>query len=186
MTTRTPIEAPEKWTEARIGRAIVRSMFNSSVLAVPCCGWTGHEADLLIIEKGLRLIDIEVKISRSDLKADLGKDKWWVSRPWSRSKLDAGRDRRPWPPRVWKHYYALPEAIWAPELEAALPEVSGILLLRRHGAVDIITPMRRAKPNRDATRLQPHECIDLARLAGLRMWDALQRVEQGKVQPKGR
>lgn len=179
MVARRVIEPPQKWTEARIGRAIVHGdLFHRAVLAVPCCGWTGHECDLLVVEKGLRIIDVEVKISRSDLKADLKKDKWWQNRPWSRSNAVPGGVRRDWPPRVWKHYYALPVDIWKPELLEFLPATSGVILLGRQGATDVMHLRRRAHPNRDAQKLLPHECIDLARLAGLRMWDALRRADQ--------
>lgn len=177
------IENPEKWSEARIGRAIVRAqLFHHAILAIPCCGWTGHEADLLVVQKDLRLIDVEVKISRADLKADLKKDKWWHHKQWRRSRLLPGRQRLEWPPKIWKHYYALPGDIWDPALEQFLPKTSGILLLKRigfsNGPQDGIAVWRRATPNKDAQKIQPHDCIDLARLAGLRMWDALQRADR--------
>ena len=44
-----------------------------ALVMVPNCYWTGDECDLLVVRNDLRLVDVEVKISRSDLKADAGK-----------------------------------------------------------------------------------------------------------------
>jgi len=173
---------PNTWSEATLTKALVRSFFHNAVLAVPCCGWTGHEADLLVVTKDLRLIDVEMKISRSDFKADAKKDKWWHSRPWSRSKA-ATRLMRDWPPKVWKHYYLMPQAIWTAELLEHAPANSGILLAHGSPHACSVSAKRRSKPDKDAYRLQPHEVIDLARLAGLRLWDALERID-GLQQPR--
>lgn len=162
-----------EWTEASIGREVVKTLFKGQVLAIPCTSWTGHEADLLIVTKDLRLIDVEIKISRADLKADLVKDKWWRYQPWSRRE-HAGdtRTRREWPPKVWKHYYCMPAAVWSPDLAAGLPGASGVVLIDARGSLQL---ERRAQPNKKAQPIDSAQAIDLARLAGLRMWDALHR-----------
>ncbi len=161
--------APGAWTAASITRAVIRSqVFNRSVVAVPCTNWAGHECDLLVVEKHLRIIDLEVKISRADLKADLKKDKWWKCKPWARRKQLI--ERREWPQGIWKHYYAMPAEIWDDKLFAAIPEASGVLLLHS------VRVLRRAKPNSQAKAISAEDAIDIARLAGLRMWDALART----------
>jgi hypothetical protein len=170
-----------KFTERNIAHTLAFQLLNSqSVLVVPNCGWTGHEADLLIIEPGLRIIDVEIKISRADLKADGKKDKWWVSRPWSRRASIEPRIPRQWPDKVWKHYYALPESIWDESLVSTIPEASGIILLKhvpQARAGIIINVTRKAKPNREAKAISHVDAIDLARLASLRMWAALRKKE---------
>lgn len=164
-----------KWTEATVGRAVSRQLFKSAALVVPCCGWTGYEADLLVVTKDLRIVDVEIKISRSDLKADLAKDKWWHHRPWSRRNTPvAPRERRQWPPKVWKHYYCVPASVWTDALLDAIPATSGVLTLTDSGH---ITSRRAAKPCKDAQRLTAADAIDIARLANLRMWDALVRLD---------
>lgn len=173
-------KAMHKWTEATVGRAVSRQLFQSAALVVPCCGWTGHEADLLVVTKDLRVIDVEIKISRADLKADLAKDKWWHRRPWSRG-AEPLRTRRDWPPKVWKHYYAVPAAVWDDSLLASVPATSGVLTLGEQG---FITCRRNAKPCRDAQRVSAADAVDIARLANLRMWDALLRLDAA-TQPKG-
>jgi hypothetical protein len=163
-----------KWTEQNIGRAIAYQFFKRSVVIVPNCHWTGHEADLLVVHKDLRIIDIEIKISRQDLKADLTKDKWWKSRPWSRRHLP--KERRAWPDKVWKHYYAMPAEIWDDKLLAFIPETSGVLLVRQDGRYDggvYIWAKKPAKPCREAKPITPADAVDIARLASLRMWTAL-------------
>ena len=129
---------------------------------------------MLVVEKKLRIIDVEIKISRADLKADAKKDKWWITRPWSRRHIAA--EPRRWPDKVWKHYYVMPKAIWEAKLLADINEASGVILLEQDSRftgglrIDVIRP---AKPNRDAKPICPADAIDLARLASLRMWAAL-------------
>lgn len=176
--------ATEKpWTEASISRALAYQLTAShSVLVVPNCGWTGHECDLLVVNPDLRITDIEVKISRADLLADPKKDKWYHHRPWSRRNGPGAREKREWPDKVWKHYYALPEAIWKPELAEKLPSNSGIILLCHdsrmvRSAGVSINVIRKAKPNTDAKPISPADAIDLARLTSLRLWNSLAKPE---------
>lgn len=172
-----------KWTEHTIARAIaLQTLARKCVVLVDNCNWTGYECDVLAVTTDLRIIDVEVKISRADLKADAKKDKWWMRLGWS--GLAGPPQLRPHPPKVWKHYYALPREIWKPELLDCLPSTaSGVLLLDEAGyprGVDQrmrVVCVRRATPNRDATRLQPEQVMDIARLANLRMWEAYHRAE---------
>ncbi|WP_159711595.1 hypothetical protein [Geminicoccus flavidas] len=196
-----------KWSETSIGRALALQFFNRKYLCVvPNCNWTGHECDLLAVTENLRLIDVEIKISRADLKADAKKEKWWrrdfigywptvteMRHSWLSNDLTLfSRERRSrykstpkdWPDKVWKHYYALPKEIWTPELLDALPnQNSGILLLDKHGYLRragefmTVTCLRRATPNRDAKPISPAAAVDIARLASLRMWDAYHRLD---------
>lgn len=183
------------WSERLIARAIALQTFQRRYLmAIPNCNWTGHECDLLVVTENLRIIDVEVKISRSDLKADAKKDKWWRHLTYGEAQakgLDTSRwdpwkarEPREHPQKVWKHYYAMPKEIWTPELEASLPSTaSGILLLDRDGyprpaGADMrVNCIRRATPNRDAKPISAAAAVDIARLASLRMWDSYQEVE---------
>lgn len=204
------------WSEYAIARAIsLQTLQRKCVLLVDNCNWTGHECDVLGVTTNLRLIDIEVKISRADLKADSKKDKWWHRMGWgSYDVVDGKRTYVPppsvprvHPPKVWKHYYALPAEIWKPELVDSLPsKASGVLLLRRgnHRGVSVVVECaRRATPDRFATRLTAEDVMDIARLANLRMWEAYRRRddalrgptagaisaeaggEQNKIEPAG-
>jgi hypothetical protein len=174
------------WSEGMIARAIsLQTLARKCVVLVDNCNWTGHECDVLAVTTDLRIIDVEVKISRSDLKADAGKEKWWHRQygAWNPAerRQEMFTTARLHPPKVWKHYYALPMEIWKPELSECLPSpASGILLLReqRNSSTPIAVHVeRRATPNKDATRLKPEQVMDIARLANLRMWEAYKRSE---------
>ena len=178
-----------KWTEGIIAGTIARQTLASKcVVLVDRCTWTGNECDVLAVTTDLRIIDVEVKISRADLKADAKKDKWWHAYNWRLhgnvpNWKDRPRERREWPPKVWKHYYAMPADIWKPELLNALPSTrSGVILLReqRSGAIALAEVVRRAQPNKDAGRITPEDVIDIARLANLRMWDAYKEVSRAR------
>lgn len=182
-----------QWSEHMIARAIaLQTLARKCVVLVDNCGWTGHECDVLAVTTDLRIIDVEVKISRPDLKADAKKDKWWQRHVWAhyelvdgkRTRIDGPSTARLHPPKVWKHYYALPADIWKPELLDCLPsKASGVLLLRHgkdytdlhHRPHVVVECARRATPNKDAFRLTPAQVVDIARLANLRMWEAYQR-----------
>lgn len=183
------------WNERNVITAVCRQVLQRKcLLLVDNCSWPGAECDVLGVTTDLRIIDVEVKISRADLKADARKEKWWHVPSYTEA-LESGlikrgdawdpwghKTPRRWPRRVWKHYYAMPEAIWKDELLAALPSSdSGVILLREqqhrpHIAVARVA--RRSKPDRDAYRLKPEQVMDIARLANLRMWDAYEQVER--------
>lgn len=186
---------PRPWSERMIGRALATQTFQKKYLVVvPNCNWTGYEADLLAVTDNLRLIDVEIKISRSDLKADAAKDKW-VKRtfagyaPEKRIEKDGrlirieqpalwNELRLEWPRSIWKHYYAMPTEIWMESLFDHLGSpASGVLLLSqgKHG-LDVKVA-RKAKPNKDAQPVTPAIAVNLARLASLRMWEAYARLD---------
>lgn len=179
-----------KWTEGVIARAVAtQTLARKCVVLVDRCGWTGHECDVLAVTTDLRIIDVEVKISRADFKADAGKEKWWHRRnnwPFECSSAHYAQHgapapdmRRMWPPKVWKHYVAMPAELWTDALLEFMPSpASGLLLAREHRGRVELNCHRRAKPNRDADRLTPADAVDVARLANLRMWDAYARLDR--------
>ncbi|MDP3351832.1 MAG: hypothetical protein Q8S92_22840 [Hydrogenophaga sp.] len=179
-----------KWTEHTIARAIaLQTLARKCVVLVDNCNWTGHECDVLGVTMDLRIIDVEVKISRADLKADAAKDKWW--RRLGLYQQHGPEAPRTHPRKVWKHYYALPAEIWKPELLDCLPsKASGVLLLRhgkdytdRHHRPHVVVECaRRATPDKAAERLTSEQVMDIARLANLRMWEAY-RARDAARQP---
>lgn len=181
-----------KWTEHSIARAIaLQTLARKCTVLVDNCNWTGHECDVLAVTNDLRIIDVEVKISRADLKADAKKDKWWhrsygAWNPVQRTQ-EMFTTANVYPRKVWKHYYAMPAEIWKPELLECLPsKASGVLLLReqRNSTTPITVHVeRRAMPNKDAHRLKPEEVMDIARLANLRMWEAYRARDATVKQP---
>jgi hypothetical protein len=166
------------WSERTIGAALQRTVFNRAVCVVDNCIWTGFEADMMIVEPKLRIIDVEIKISRADLKADFYKDKWIEYLPESFGTPRELRPRKLWPREVWKHYYAVPRDVWTDELLPCLGSPnSGVLLLSegKDGRVSIRCH-KRTVPNRAAKKLGAAEVLDIARLASLRLWNAYDAV----------
>lgn len=163
------------WSEGMIAAAIGRQVLDRRcLLLVDRCQWTGHECDVLGVTKNLQIIDVEIKISRADLKADAKKEKWWHREGWGQPRQAVSH-----PPRVWKHYFAMPADIWVDELVEFLPSpASGVILMTRIGSRVFARVGRRATPDKNAQRLSAEAVIDIARLANLRMWDAYQRLEE--------
>lgn len=202
---------PQPWSERVIAQAVaMQTLKRNCVVLVDRCNWTGHECDVLAVTRDLRIIDVEVKISRADFKADAKKRKWWrvprVGHDYERVRKEMKADKfggrrytlrpdvrfldgelgppqigcREHPPKVWKHYFAMPREVWTDDLVDRLPSPDcGVLLLDhdRHGRA-VVRSHRRAKPNRQAYRLTAREALDVARLANLRMWDAYETLER--------
>lgn len=157
--------------------ALSRTVFDKFLCVVDNCNWTGHECDLLVVASKLRVIDVEIKISRADLKKDRDKDKWFA---YVGTWPDSKRQRVEWPRCTWKHYYALPADLWKPELLELCNPRSGVLVVTANGhnpkfwRVDHI---KRAQPRKDNKPLEPAAVAGIARLASLRMWDAYAAVD---------
>lgn len=189
-----------QWSEPQIGAYLVRTLFQRKFVAVvDNCNWTGHECDLLCVTPQLHIVDVEIKISRADLKADGIKEKWWHRQfagygqveekydehgrlLWSKREPLYNSTARLHPPKVWKHYYALPATIWKPELLDCLPsDKSGVILLHERDYGGIYHSIaRRSKPNNEAPKITPEVVNNIARLATLRLWDAYDRVRQAQ------
>lgn len=180
------LETPVKWSEREIARALYNRVFHGKHLVViPNCGWTGAECDLLVVRNDLRLMDIEIKISRADLKADAKKDKWvkrweWrVDEPWIPHDLRPKPVPLTHPEKIWKHYYALPESIWTPELVDCINPCSGILLISDRMRVRAgMRIERHAKPNKDAGTISMEALCHISRLCTVRMWQSYGEIDE--------
>lgn len=157
-----------KWSEEKIAAILARWFLKYRDVVIPNTYFTGYECDLLTVTSHGKIIDFEIKISRADFKADAKKSKWWKDR-------EAGF-KREHPPMVWKHYFVMPEEIWKPELIEFLPsQKSGIILIPEDP--DWIEPVykvkKRATPDRSAKKIPPEAMLKIARLANIRMWEAI-------------
>lgn len=65
------------WSEGKVARILARNTFKNALCVLPNSTWTGDEIDLLVVPPCLRVVDVEIKISRADLKADAKKGRWW-------------------------------------------------------------------------------------------------------------
>lgn len=176
------------WSEGKIGRILARNTFKDCVCVLPNTVFTGEEADLLCVSKSLRLIDVEIKISRADLKRDASKDKWWQSSKVAEIVMETSKWRaepypvkrypkipRTYPRLVWKHYYAMPESLWKEELLVHVQPISGVLLIRDDRSVKCI---KRCKPNLKAPTMDAERMMLIARLCSYRMWDVYSKLQK--------
>lgn len=184
MRLRGEIAAVTTWSEGKVGRILARNTFKDALCVLPNSTWTGDEIDLLVVPPCLRVVDVEIKISRADLKADAKKDRWW-RRPDFKHGPPQPVD---YPRHVWKSYFAIPVDVWRQEWLADVRPLSGVLVVSdskgRHGlngyAYGTVECLRRATPNKAAKALGPHEIREIARLASLRMWDAYRDLDRAR------
>lgn len=176
---------PVTYTERNIGRALARNVFKGMLCVVDRCTWPGNECDLLVVTNNLRVIDVEIKISRADLRADRAKDKWFGHQGWAAYKRGEPRPPLQWPRNTWKHYYVVAAPVWKDDLLEHCGTASGVLTvdLEAHPS-RCVQVVRRATPNRKNTPLSAADAIDIARLASLRMWDAYKELEDYRVNEK--
>lgn len=160
------------YTEGTILAALARHTFAGALMCVDNCCRLGSECDLLVVTKKLRCIDVEVKISRADLKADGGKDKWFQPQGWH----DHGRPRvtRHWPDKVWKHYYCVAEPVWRDDLLEHCQPMSGVFVITLYpsGTFRGVKTIRRAKANPAQQPASIELVRDLARLTSIRLWES--------------
>jgi len=124
--------------------------------SVPNVSWglwsaLGHETDLLCLSKSGCFHEVEIKISKSDLRADVKK----------RHRL-LGRE----PPAVRYRWFAVPQALAA----VALSEVEkkfGVVEVSDDGKAKVL---RRPKPNTKASKPTDAQIMQFLRLGVMRMW----------------
>jgi len=112
-----------------------------------------HEIDLLVVRKSGYAIEVEIKVSISDLRADLKK----------------GHGHRSC--KLKQLYFALPEYLMPKALEY-IPEGAGIIIVRWHERwkrwrAEIA---KSAPTNKNARKLTDDEISKLGRLAIYRLW----------------
>lgn len=123
-----------------------------------------HELDLAVVTKSGYLWEVEIKISKSDLKAD--QKKW-------HNHADS---------RISRLYFAIPE-----ELEGCIdlvPECAGIFSVRKrvqksdgtYAAFSGVKKIREAKRNREAEPITDKEIRKLYHLSSMRIWGLKQRL----------
>lgn len=167
------------WTERRIAAHLQRHVFGNALMVVPNTAWTGAECDLLVVHKSGRLIDVEIKISRADFRADQLKDKWWHRMPHkARQHDERGWRAHIWPDKIWRHYYVIPHELWNPDLLSHISPASGVITLRRVGGGHIRHEVqRRVRCNPAAQPVTTSQALDIARYCSFRLWSALDRLD---------
>lgn len=127
-------------------------------------GYDMHECDLLIVSKAGYVTEVEIKISRADLKAD--------------AKKSHGHENQ----RIKYLYFAVPTALEEAALEFA-PERAGIIVVRNDfPGADRVGPrcrrVREPSAIKHVSKMTDRERYKVARLGALRIWK-LKRKLQG-------
>lgn len=136
-------------------------------LIVPNVHWgrNMHECDLLMISKAGYATEIEIKISRADLRRDMKK--------WHRHH--GGH-------QIKYLYFAMPA-----ELEASaelVPAHAGIILIRSDEGLDYeraprCRQLRPAVVNKGANKMSDRDQYKVARLGALRIWNLKRKLNGG-------
>ncbi len=160
-----------KLNSADIEVAIANYFKPRTHLMVPNISWGMglHECDMLILNGSNYAVEVEIKISKSDIKKDLEKKHGHNSN------------------RIRRLFFAIPEHLNKPDVIELIPERAGILVVSErlpvyqslpYGDPNIIsyymqprcTVIRNAKINKAARPFTAEERIDMGRLGMLRYW----------------
>jgi hypothetical protein len=114
-----------------------------------------HECDVFVLKKTGYAYEIEIKVSRGDLKKDLKKKRGHNSN------------------KLRRLYFAIPEYLI--ESKDLIPRHAGILVIGKYGKV---TEIRKAKDNKEAVRISDNERFHLAHLACMRIWKLKAKIKK--------
>ncbi len=131
--------------------SVIARYFDSRRCVIVSNVWWGlglnHECDLFVLTKSCWAYEVEIKISKSDLKADLKKKFGHVSS------------------LIRKLYFAIPGKL-EPCIDL-IPARAGILVV---GSKGDIFKLREAEVNPHARKLTETESLKLAHLGTMRIW----------------
>jgi hypothetical protein len=134
----------------------VASHFNyRQNIIVPNVSWgvNLHECDLLIIRKSGYGIEVEIKVTKSDLKADAKKPHEHTDR------MD----------RLSELYFAIPD--YMKNCVEYIPERAGILLVSKHDGYFGLSMLRSPQINKNRRKFTDSEMLKVAHLGTMRIWN---------------
>lgn len=131
-------------------------------IVVPNISWGAglHECDILVIRKNGHLVEVEIKISKADLKKDLLKGHAHKSE------------------RIKELYYCVTESLQELAIEI-LPEHVGILVCQQsEGGHIYIQQVRSNTPQHQYRVATDEEKLNIARLGCLRIWNLKHKLNE--------
>ena len=135
-------------TEIEIAVAKYFGFLTKIIVPNVCTVLNAHECDLLVVYPSGWAIEVEIKRSKSDVKADLKKYHTHISN------------------KIRALYFALPVEIYK-ECIDYIPEKAGILIVKDNGIVECV---RKPKVSQFAMKLTEKEMKKNMRLGCLRIW----------------
>lgn len=128
-------------------------------IIVPNISWgvNLHECDLLVVRKSGYGIEVEIKVSKSDLKADAKKGHQHTDR------LD----------RLSELYFAIPD--YMKDCVEFIPEHAGILVISKNEWGVGLSIFRKPVTNKNRRKFTNEEMLKIAHLGTMRIWN-LKRI----------
>ena len=129
-------------------------------IIVPNISWGAniHECDLLIIRKSGYGIEVEIKISKSDIKADLKK----------------GHNHVDYFNRIKEFYFAIPD--YLEDCLSLIPDNAGIISVSKNMIAGTLytqcRTIRKCKMNKNASKFCDNEILKIAHLGTMRLWSS--------------
>ena len=116
-----------------------------------------HECDLLVLRPSGSAVEIEIKISKSDLKKEI-------------QKAHNHDDKR-----IKEFYFAIPDHL--KDCEELIPDRAGIITVTPEGYCKIIRKCQKVPGSRG---FNMDEKYNLARLGTMRIWSLKRRIQKIK------
>lgn len=117
-----------------------------------------HECDLIIIKRSGYAEEIEIKMSKSDFKADFKKKHGHVDE------------------RLQHLYYAMPFEIYE-QCKELIPEYAGVFTIAKYEDRAFARCVKSA-PKKDCRKLSTEEQLKIARLGVMRIWNLKQKYQR--------
>jgi len=151
----------DKFTTIEIEERVARYFNPRQCLIVPNISWgmNIHECDLLIVRKSGYGIEVEIKISRADLKKD-------------GEKSHQHRDDR-----IRELYFAIPE--YLQDSISLIPPHAGVIVVTRvydYGDHVYCKTIRPAEVNKKSVKFSQEEMFNIARLGTMRIWSLKKKI----------
>lgn len=135
-------------------------------IIVPNISWglLSHEVDLLVVRKSGVAVEVEIKISVQDLKADFKKSHHHVEKQ----------------NRITEFYYAMPKDIYEKCIDI-IPESAGIIVCERiinykKQSIVKTTLLRKSKRIKDSRKLTTEEQFKVAKLGCMRIFSLKEKI----------
>ena len=153
----------EKLTTIEIEEKLARFFNYRQNIIVPNISWGFyiHECDLLILRRSGHLLEVEIKVTRADLKKDQRKE---------HGHIDHNN-------RIKELWFAIPE--YLQDSIDCIPERAGILVLSRNNDMGPhlnCRVIKEARVNNQAVKLCLDEKLAIARLGTLRIWSLKRKI----------
>ena len=120
-----------------------------------------HECDLLIIKKSGYAEEVEIKMSKNDLKADFKKKHGHIDE------------------RLQHLYYAMPVELYE-QCKELIPEYAGVFTITKYEDRGFLRCVKSA-PKKQCRKLTTEEQLKIARLGVMRIWNLKQKYQRSTI-----